>query len=150
MKWAQSWFWMLAPSFVPIVRENWQAVVRLAIFPEQEKFLWSNASSLVECLYETDAAMQAYAISVDEQTIGLLVFGTDTEDASSCFIYQLMIDAKQQGKGYGAKAMQWLVERCKGQYHTMRLSYEPNNQVASQFYAKFGFRKRELMLSGAR
>ena len=83
MKWVQSWFWMLAPSFAPIVRENWQAVVRLAIFPEQEKFLWSNASSLVECLYETDAAMQAYAISVDEQTIGLLVFGTDTEDASS-------------------------------------------------------------------
>jgi diamine N-acetyltransferase len=82
--------------------------------------------------------MQAYAISVDEQAIGLLVFGADTEDASSCFIYQLMIDAKQQGKGYGAKAMQWLIERCKGQYPTMRLSYEPDNQGAIQFYAKLG------------
>lgn len=132
---------MASLSFSPISRENWQAVVRLSILPQQEQFLWSNASSLVECLYETDAAMQAYAISANEQAIGLLVFGTDTSDFSACFVYHLMIDASQQGKGYGAKAMHWLIARCKGQYQAIRLSYEPENDAARQFYTKLGFQE---------
>jgi diamine N-acetyltransferase len=132
---------MLALSFSPIGRENWQAVVRLSLFPEQEQFLWSNASSLVECLYEPEATMQAYAIFADEQAIGLLVFGTDSDDSSACFIYHLMIDASQQGKGYGKAAIAWLMARCKGQYQAIRLSYEAENHAASQFYKTLGFQE---------
>jgi diamine N-acetyltransferase len=58
-------------SFEPINRENWQATVGLSLLPEQDAFLWSNASSLVEAIYETEANMQAYAICLAEKPIGL-------------------------------------------------------------------------------
>ena len=128
-------------SFQPINRENWQAVAGLSLLPEQNEFLWSNASSLVECLYETEAKMQAYAICADESAIGLLVYGTDSEDASSCFVYHLMIAGKEQGKGYGAAAMRWLIEASRSKYQAIILSYEPENKAASAFYAKLGFKE---------
>lgn len=126
-------------SFQPINRENWQAVAGLSLLPEQEQFLWSNASSLVECLYESQAKMQAFAICGDARPIGLLVFGADSEDSSSCFVYHLMIEGAEQGKGYGAAAIRWLIEQAKGRYQTIILSYEPENRAASAFYAKLGF-----------
>ena len=130
---------MKALSFQPINRENWQATAGLSLLPEQKAFLWSNASSLVEAIYETEANMQAYAICLEAKPIGLLVFGQDSEDSSSCFIYHLMIEGAEQGKGYGAAAIRWLIEKAKGHYQTIILSYEPENKAASAFYAKLGF-----------
>jgi diamine N-acetyltransferase len=57
----------------------------------------------------------------------------------ACFIYHLMIDGKEQGKGYGAVAIKWLIDRLKGQYQAIILSYEPDNKAAGAFYAKLGF-----------
>ena len=128
-------------SFQPINRENWQAVAGLSLLPEQKQFLWSNASSLVECLYEKQAKMQAYAICAHERPVGLLVFGADSDDASSCFIYHLMIAGKEQGKGYGVAAMRWLIENSRDNYQAIILSYEPENKAASSFYAKLGFQE---------
>jgi len=130
---------MAALKFVPVSRENWQAVTGLSLLPEQKAFLWVNASSLVECLY--DASMQPYAILADESVVGLLVFGRDSEDSACCFIYHLMIDGKAQGKGYGKAAMQWLMDTCKEQYERILLSYEPENEAARAFYAKLGFQE---------
>jgi diamine N-acetyltransferase len=57
------------------------------------------------------------------------------------FIIRLMVDESHQGKGYGRFAMEKLLEIFRGdeRIHTVGISYEPENELARQLYARLGF-----------
>jgi diamine N-acetyltransferase len=57
------------------------------------------------------------------------------------FIIRLMVDEKQQGKGYGRFGMNWMLDRFRqdARIRNVGISYEPENDVARKLYASLGF-----------
>ncbi|MFC7687778.1 GNAT family N-acetyltransferase [Ureibacillus sp. GCM10028918] len=71
--------------------------------------------------------------------VGFALYGID-EDDHEYWIYRMMIDQKHQGKGYGVKAVNLIIEdirNIKEEHHqTITLSYEPTNEHAKRIYEK--------------
>lgn len=64
-------------------------------------------------------------------------------DRPSIVIGQLLIDKKYQGKGYGTKAISWviLIAKTLGKFLPFRLLFvEAINDKAKEFYEKRGFK----------
>ena len=62
------------------------------------------------------------------------------EEENSYWIGGFVIDAAQQRRGYGRRAMQILLQwGTELGYDTAGLSYEPDNDVAKGLYAGLGF-----------
>lgn len=128
----------------PIIRENYGDALRLQVKPDQENFVSDNAKSLVQAAYETEMNPKPYGIYADETMVGFLMTAeTDQHEAlaDALLVWRLMIDAAQQGNGYGKAAMHAIIEKAKTDtdYRSVVLSYEPENTVAQALYAGLGF-----------
>ena len=67
--------------------------------------------------------------------------GVHDAEEDSHWIGGFIIDAKQQGKGYGREAMEAILDHLatKPGHREAALSYEPENTVARRLYASLGF-----------
>jgi len=63
------------------------------------------------------------------------------EPADQLYVWRIMIDAKHQRKGYGAKAMRWVIDEARRRgVASVALSHQPKPGNAGPFYEKLGFR----------
>lgn len=122
----------------PIERENYEACLRLEIAPEQEKFVAPNAYSLVQAAYEPE--LFPLGIYDDETMVGFLLYDFDGE-LPGWSMSRFMIDAVQQGKGYGTQALQVFLDYFYAKHGPVALytSVSTSNGIAHQLYEKFGF-----------
>jgi diamine N-acetyltransferase len=122
----------------PITKENYWQCIDLKVAPEQENFVASNLVSLVQAVYEEGAIPRA--IYADETMVGFIM-GQHVPDRSIFYIWRLMVDASQQGKGYGKAAMHLMLDHLKAIPGCQRIaiSYAPENETARQLYARLGF-----------
>lgn len=132
----------------------------LKVKPKQKHFVASNMGSLAEAYVAVTNGGSAlpFAICRNKKPIGflMLAYGAnddecwDDEDPEflemakkSYCIWRLMIDKRYQGKGYGRKAMELALDYIRswpcGKADIVWLSYEPENEVAKNLYASFGF-----------
>lgn len=129
----------MAISFRPITRENIRTITRtLKVAPGQENFVAPNAYSVAQCYVEpTWTPLGIYA---DEEPVGFAMFGTD-EETGQVWLIRYMIDAAQQGKGYGKAALPSLIDLMVEKHgcSEILLGYDPANDVAAKLYASFGF-----------
>lgn len=125
-------------SLKPITRDNLRAVIRLNVAASQQHFVANNAFSIAQAYVEP--GFVPLAIYNDDEPVGFLMHGRADEDQRD-WILRLMIDAKQQGKGYGQAAMEQVIVRLSAQpdCHEIMISYEPDNDVARRLYASLGF-----------
>jgi len=83
------------------------------------------------------AMMEYEAIDDDE-----FLF-TESGDKEVYSFFRFMIGEQYQGKGYGRKAMEKILEFLKsfpqGKVDSIYLSYEPTNEVAKKLYESLGF-----------
>jgi diamine N-acetyltransferase len=130
-----------------ITRANWRQVIRLKVAKEQEHFIASNAFSLAESKYEPECV--PLAIYDSETMVGFLMYAFDLDD-KNYWIYRLMLDAKQQGKGYGRAAMLEAIQLLKEKPDCTQIaiSYEPDNLVAEKLYLSLGFEKTGEIIEG--
>lgn len=139
-------------KLVEINKDNWLKTVLLTTNEDGkatvvEKFVASNALSIVQSIYET--GWNVRGIELDGKIIGFTMYGLD-EDTKNYWICRLMIDYTQQGKGYGRKVIQLILDEMK-QLHDCKsiyLSTEPDNEVAIKLYESFGFQKTGKMNEG--
>ena len=144
-----------------ITYKNYIKVIwRLKVSPKQKNFVASNQCSLAEAYVAINNGGVAlpFAICRNKKPIGFLMIGyglseeEDIDDEDPAFIemvkksyclWRFMIDKHYQGKGYGKKAMELALEYIHtfpcGKADTCWLSYEPENIVAKNLYASFGF-----------
>ena len=63
------------------------------------------------------------------------------ENKPEYFLWRLMVDKDHQGKGYGSKAMELVIEHVKTLPGAIELltSYVPGDGNPSPFYYKLGF-----------
>ncbi len=74
--------------------------------------------------------------------VGFVMYGYD-EDDKRFYLVRLMIDAENQGKGYG-KAATWIVIEKMKQIEDCReiyLSFVPENVNAERLYRSVGFER---------
>lgn len=129
-----------------LTRENWEACVALELTEEQREWVESNAVSIAESrFYPSMAPRTIYA---GDEMVGFVMYSQtpdprDPEEGKH-YIHRLMIDHRQQGRGYGRAAMQQVlalltaIPTCR----TIWIGYLPDNDLARHFYASLGFEEQ--------
>lgn len=131
----------------PVTRDNFEAVADLQLHPHQRAWLASNSYSIAQASFYPN--FHTRAIYLDDEVIGFMMFveldGVDDEPGEYS-IWRFMVDCRHQGKGYGRRALQTLLDEIRRDAAACKvwISYLSGNAVASAFYASFGFVETDL------
>jgi diamine N-acetyltransferase len=127
-------------SLREITSESLRPILRLKVFPEQEKYVASNAVSIAQAYFHRDNAWFR-AIYADETPVGFLMLD-DRPDEASYFLWRFMIDARYQKFGYGKRALELLINHVRTRPNAKELgvSCVPEGEGSPcPFYEKMGF-----------
>lgn len=109
--------------------------------PEQRTFVASNADSLEE--WRQDPDLRPFAIRAGESVVGFAMYEecADEDGRIEFNIFRLMIDRRHQGRGYGRRAMEVLIDRLVAdpRPHRITTCFVPENAAARRMYASLGF-----------
>jgi diamine N-acetyltransferase len=121
-----------------VTAETVRAVCRLEIAPEQRGFVAPNAVSIAEAHFEPKAWFRA--VYAGEEPVGFVMLFEDTEKPEY-YLWRFMVGAEHQGKGYGKRALDRVVERVRGLPGATELlsSYVPGDGGPGGFYLRYGF-----------
>ena len=80
-----------------------------------------------------------------DEPVGLLLLWDVRRDpeepADQLYVWRLMIDAKHQKKGYGARTLHWVIDEARRLgVASVGLSHQDKPGHAGPFYEKLGFR----------
>lgn len=129
-------------------------ILKLSVYDSQREFVASNEISIIEAYTSITAHGYAYPFGIydGDTPVGFLMIGFDKDDywedapyvaIGNYNLWRLMIDKKYQHKGYGRQAVKLALDFIKtypvGPAEYCWLSYEPENQIAKELYASFGF-----------
>jgi histidinol dehydrogenase len=129
-------------SVRPVDKGNVDAVLKLQVAAGQRGFVSSVERSLAQVAYEPRG--RALALFDGDTAVGMMLLydarQDDEDPANQLYVWRLMVDARFQGRGYGRRAMQWVVEEARrGAYAEVGLSHVDQPGAASGFYKKLGF-----------
>ena len=131
-------------SLREVTQQNLQAVLALAVREDQAHLVASNAKSIAEAYFHPEAWFRA--IYAGETPVGFLMLHDESlrpEPRQDGFYYlwRFMIDAAQQRKGYGRRALALLLEHVAGRPNAdvLLTSCLPGPGSAEPFYRRFGF-----------
>lgn len=122
-----------------IERDNWKQAIRLAVAPEQRRFVASNLYSIAEAIFNPTFAPLAIYDGA-EMMVGFLMYGTNP-DNGELWILRLMVGHQHQGRGYGRAAMEEIIRRLQAKPDCQEIftSYKPGNHIAARLYRSLGF-----------
>lgn len=124
--------------FVPVDSKNFYDCIKLSVREDQKNFVASNVFSVAQS--KVEPTMLPYVICDGETMVGFAMTGPDVEKGEQ-WIIRFMIDQAFQGKGYGRKALELLIEKLRGEEPCEKvcLCVEPDNAVAAGLYRSLGF-----------
>ena len=122
-----------------ITRENFEELISLHV--TQEQFVAPNLYTIAQMQFKEEKI--AMGIYVGDKAVGLIAY--DFEDYD---IWRLMIDFRYQGKGYGRKAMELVLDilRKDGRLKTARTSVIVENIAMRNLIKSFGFKENGNVL----
>ena len=108
------------------------------MMPGQEKMVAPNAVSIAQAHFNDKAWFRG--IYADETPVGFVMLYADDEKPEH-FLWRLMISGPHQGKGYGRRAMQHVIEevRVRPSAGELKASYVPIPGGPWPFYRSLGF-----------
>lgn len=135
---------------------NVNALLKLKLAPGQERFVAPNPVTVAQAAYEPAAELLAlYAGNVPVGLMSLLDMTRDGpsisegEPRDGAFIWRLMIDARQQGRGYGKAALGAAAVWAKARgLKNLYVSTVPGNGNPRPFYEARGFRATGDVVDG--
>lgn len=134
-------------SLKKIKRSNLEMILNLAVKPKQKSLVAPNAHSIAEAHFTKGAWYRA--IYLDDVPIGFVMLRDTTlihkkimPDNPVMYIWRFMLDGRYQGKGYGKRAMELVIEHIKSRPNIKEVSlhHEPAKGNAGEFYKKCGFK----------
>jgi diamine N-acetyltransferase len=141
------------PEIRPVTKDNWKELIRLKVREEQTHFVASNLYSIAEAQFGDDYEgrwdLHPFGIYNENIPVGFLMYALNFEHPKQqAFISRLMVDEKQQGKGYGRFGMEKMLEifRTEERIKVVGISYEPENETARKLYASLGFQETGEMV----
>ncbi len=125
-------------TLVPVTAANEGAVRALRVLPGQDGFVATNEQSLEEGAAEDHAWIRA--ICADGVPVGFVMMYVD-EDEGVYYVWRYMVGAAHQGRGYGRRAMESLIDyvRRRPNAREITLSHHPGEGGPEGFYRKLGF-----------
>ena len=125
-------------SLCEVTRENLYQVLNLSVADSQKGLVASNAKSIAEAHYAEDAWFRA--IYAKEAPVGFVML-SDVPEKAEYYLWRMMVDATHQGKGYGRRAVELLVEHVRTRPGARELftSHVKKEGNAGKFYQKLGF-----------
>lgn len=131
-------------SLREITADTVRQIIALAVTPEQQHFVASNAVSLAQALFCPEAWYRA--IYADDEAAGFVMLYDETLRPSppvepKVVLWRFMIDARFQGKGIGAAALARVIEhlRARPGVTAVSTSYVPGPGCPEPFYRRLGF-----------
>ena len=119
-------------------------VMRLAVKPEQQRFVASNTFSLGEALFSEMAWYRA--VYEDENLVGFVMLRDESiaknpPEAPSIGLWRLMVDHRFQGRGIGRRVVEQVVNHAvrKNRFTGLFTSYIPGPAGPEGFYLSLGF-----------
>ncbi|MCY3736631.1 MAG: GNAT family N-acetyltransferase [Gemmatimonadaceae bacterium] len=125
-------------SLREVTAETLMSILELRVTREQRRFVASNAVSIAQAHFSPEAWFRAIYAGVTP--VGFLMMSVQPEEGEY-YLWRFMIDARHQGKGYGRRAIELLIEQVKGQPKAkeLTLSHVPGDGSPEGFYRKLGF-----------
>ena len=124
--------------FEPVTEDNMDGAVAISVRSDQEEVIAPVVYSLAQCYVLSDI-LTPFLIMNDDLPVGFILFLIDTEE-EQFEICRLMIDQKQQKKGYGREslllAIQYLADAGAKK---IELSHQTNNYGVGKLYESVGF-----------
>ncbi|WP_223066298.1 GNAT family N-acetyltransferase [Paenibacillus caui] len=130
---------------VPVTRDNWLEALKLQIKEEQKDFVPGVAVSLAMVYIKPDGDQVNYlpfAIYDGNRMVGFIMHAYEEHTSDMYWINGFLIDAKDQGKGYGTTALLQMIQYIKNRFSgckEIRLTVHKNNDNAKKLYSSLGF-----------
>lgn len=115
-----------------------RAICTLSVSDIQKNFVAPNAISIAQAHFSKNAWFRA--VYADETPVGFVML-YQSPKRSIYYLWRFMIDTKCQGRGYGRKALELIINHVKKMPHakSLTLSVVRTEGGAEEFYKKFGF-----------
>ena len=125
-------------SLREVTAETVREICKLSVTPGQEKFVATNAESIAEAYFCKEAWFRA--VYADETPVGFVML-YDDPSKPEYYLWRFMVAREHQGKGYGKRAMELLLEHVKSRpgAEELLLSYVPGDGSPGRFYRRLGF-----------
>lgn len=122
-----------------VTKENLRDVLVLEVAPEQRRFVASNAISIAQAHFHPETAWFR-AVYADETPVGFLML-EDGAGAPEVYLWRFMIDHRFQGRGFGRRAVDLVLEHVRARPGTsaLTLSHVPGDGDPGPFYQRLGF-----------
>jgi diamine N-acetyltransferase len=135
-----------AVSLREVTSETVRDILRLSdtLQPPQSHMVAPNAVSIAQAHFEPRAWFRA--IYADETPVGFIML-YDAPEEPTYFLWRLMIATPHQGKGFGRRAVELLIERVKTRPGATELlvSCGEGDGSPEGFYRKLGFKRNGKM-----
>jgi diamine N-acetyltransferase len=135
-------------SLAPVTQENWRAALRLAVHPDQQRFVAEYAPVAAIALAKAylrlgDLTWAPYAISAGAEMVGFVALAYEPASVDEYWVFHFFIDQRYQGRGYARAALERLIALVKREHpagQMLQLVVHPENRVAQRLYTSAGFR----------
>jgi GNAT superfamily N-acetyltransferase len=130
-------------SLQPIDDSNRGLVEALSVGSLQEQFVAGVAESLVEAVEDPGGRAIYWAIYADHLPVGFVMISDEVDgpDYIAQYLWRLLIDQRYQRRGYGAAALDLVVEYFRGRpgVEVMWTSCGEGEGSPLGFYERYGF-----------
>src|SRR5258708_20319948 len=125
-------------SLAPVTQENWRAALRLAVHPDQQRFVAEYAPVAAVALAKAylrlgDLTWAPYAFSAGAEMVGFVALAYEPASADDYWVFHFFIDQRYQGRGYARAALERLLAPVKPEHpasQMMQLGVHPENHLA--------------------
>ena len=119
--------------------ENWRIPLRVS--PQQENYVANSMTLLARAYAYRHLGSVAYVIYEDELPVEMTLY-YDCPPLNAYDFSQFFIDKRYQGKGYGKKAAQLIIDRMKqeGRFEKIVLCYVEENEGVRALFEILGFK----------
>ena len=130
-----------------ITADNYEDIINLSVTEGQRRYVSSNVHSLAQAKVQPECI--PLAICSEDTLIGFVMYCIDHKD-SEYWIYQFMIGADHQGKGYGKEALKQIIRKILEDkaHDIIYISFVPENEGARILYEKIGFVPDNRIIDG--
>ena len=131
-------------SLREITAETLGPILQLSVRADQKGFVAENAVSIAQAHFDEGAWFRA--IYADETPVGFVLVHDENlrekpDKPDYYYLWRFMIDQRYQGRGFGLRGMQLLIEhvRTRPNAKQLFLHHEKGDSNAGPFYEKLGF-----------
>lgn len=132
-----------------VTKNEWPLAIVLTPFVHQRHLIASNENSLAEA--EANSECRPMLIRAADVPVGFAMVALDHDDGNQ-WIYRFMIDHRHQGRGYGGRALDLLIQKIFSETGCplIMLGVRPQNSAAIRLYERAGFQPAGFEFDGER